>query len=474
MTREIQQLVGGEWRSGRGKPIDSRNPARPDEIVAAGSAATSDDVTEAVVAARRAARGWRRTPMHERAAVLRRAGELLDERAADVGLELTLEEGKTLVEGIGEVRRAAEILRFNAGQADREVGEVFASPRSGERIVVVHKPVGVVGVVTPWNFPIAIPAWKIAPALIHGNTVVWKPASIVPLLAMRLAEALHDAGLPAGVLSLIIGPGALGSQIAGAPGVNAVTFTGSTGIGTGLLELCAPLRRPVQAEMGGKNAAVVFADADLELAAEQIVLGAMRSTGQKCTATSRLVVDETVAGDLRALIAEHIDRLVVGDGTRPEVAVGPVSSGGAQCEIRTMIHDALGEGARIVAQADAPTDGYYVPPTVLEVDVQQAIWREEVFGPVLAMTTGKGEEQILDLANDSEFGLSAAVFTRDLARTLRVMDELEVGVLHLNAESAGADPHVPFGGAKDSGIGPKEQGRASREFFTYTTTAYLR
>jgi len=474
MTREIQQLVGGEWRSGRGKPIDSRNPARPDEIVAAGSAATPDDVTEAVVAAQEAARGWRRTPMHERAAVLRRAGELLDERAEDVGLELTLEEGKTLAEGIGEVRRAAEILRFNAGQADREVGEVFASPRSGERIVVVHKPVGVVGVVTPWNFPIAIPAWKIAPALIHGNAVVWKPASIVPLLAMRLAEALRDAGLPAGVLSLIIGPGALGSRIAGAPGVNAVTFTGSTGIGTGLLELCAPLRRPVQAEMGGKNAAVVFADADLELAAEQIVLGAMRSTGQKCTATSRLVVDETVAGDLRSLITDHINRLVVGDGTRPEVAVGPVSSGGAQREIRTMIDDALGEGARIVAQADAPTDGYYVPPTVLEVGVQQAIWREEVFGPVLAMTTGKGEEQILDLANDSEFGLSAAVFTRDLARTLRVMDELEVGVLHLNAESAGADPHVPFGGAKDSGIGPKEQGRASREFFTYTTTAYLR
>jgi aldehyde dehydrogenase (NAD+) len=474
MTRRIQQFVGGEWRQGKGGAIDSRNPARPDEILASGHAATPDDVTEAVAAAQGAARGWRRMPMHERAAILLRTAELLEERADAVGLELTLEEGKTLAEGVGEVRRAAEIFRFNAGQADREVGEVFASPRAGERIVVVRKPIGVVGVITPWNFPIAIPAWKIAPALIHGNAVVWKPASIVPLLAVRLAEALHDAGLPAGVLSLIIGPGALGSQIAGAPGINAVTFTGSTGIGTGLLQLCAPLRRPVQAEMGGKNAAVVVADADLELAADQIVLGAMRSTGHKCTATSRLVVEASVADELRTLITERIESLVVGDGTRPEVAVGPVSSGSAQAEITSMIDDALGGGARLVARADAPSDGYYVPPTVLEVDVRQAIWREEVFGPVLAMTTGTDEDQALELANDSEFGLSAAVFTRDLSRTLRVMDELEVGVLHVNSESAGADPHVPFGGAKDSGIGPKEQGRASREFFTCTTTAYLR
>ncbi|WP_110207251.1 aldehyde dehydrogenase family protein [Nocardioides daejeonensis] len=474
MTSKIRQFVGGEWRAGTGSAIESRNPARPHEVVASGHAATPDDVTEAVAAATKAAQAWRRTLMHERAAVLRRTAELLEERADALGLELTLEEGKTLVEGIGEVRRAAEIFRFNAGQADREVGEVFASPRRGERIVVTRKPIGVVAVITPWNFPIAIPAWKIAPALIHGNAVVWKPASIVPLLAVRLAEALHDAGLPAGVLSLIIGPGALGSQIASAPGVHAVTFTGSTGIGTGLLQLCAPLRRPVQAEMGGKNAAVVFADADLELAADQIVLGAMRSTGQKCTATSRLVVEDSVAEDLRTLLVQRIEALVVGDGTRSDVTVGPVSSGGAQAEITSMIDDALRGGARVVAQAEAPDDGHYVPPTILEVDVRQPIWREEVFGPVLAMTTGADEDRVLELANASEFGLSAAVFTSDLSRTLRIMDELEVGVLHVNSESAGADPHVPFGGVKDSGIGPKEQGRASREFFTCTTTAYLR
>ncbi|MDT0202485.1 aldehyde dehydrogenase family protein [Nocardioides sp. AE5] len=474
MTRRIQLFVAGEWREGNGVPIDSRNPAKLDEVLGAGAAALPEDVDAAVASARSASETWRRTPMHERASILLRAAVLLEERAEQYGRELTLEEGKTLPEGVGEVRRAAEIFRFNAGQADREVGEIFSSPRAAERILVVRKPVGVIGVITPWNFPIAIPAWKIAPALVHGNTIVWKPASVVPLLAMRLTEVLAEAGLPAGVLSLLIGPGVLGSRIAGSPDVDAVTFTGSTSVGTGLLELCAPLRRPVQAEMGGKNAALVFADADLDLAAEQIVQGAMRSTGQKCTATSRLVVDAEVADELVERVATRVRELVVADGLQPGVDVGPAVSTEARAEIESAIRDAVAVGGRVIAQADAPDADCFVRPTVLETDVSDPIWRDEVFGPVLSVARFHDEDQAIKMANDGPFGLSSAVFTRDLARSLRILDHLDVGVVHVNSESAGADPHVPFGGAKASGIGPKEQGRASREFFTSTTTAYLR
>jgi acyl-CoA reductase-like NAD-dependent aldehyde dehydrogenase len=476
MTTQIRQFIAGSWRDGGGSSVESVNPARPTEVVAQGPAARADDVDTAVGAAAKAADGWRRMPMHERAGVLRRAGILLEERAEQYGLELTREEGKTLAEGVGEVRRAAEILRYNAGLADVESGQVFESPRAGERIIVVHKPVGVVAVITPWNFPIAIPAWKIAPALIHGNAVVWKPASLVPLMALRLAEVLEEGGLPPGVLSLLIGPGAIGASLAGHPDVNALTFTGSTEVGTSLLQLCAPLRRPVQAEMGGKNAAVVFADADLDLAAHQVVLGAMRSTGQKCTATSRVVVDEQVADDFLDRVSAQVRAIVVGNGEDPEVTMGPAASSQARSEIDEATTRAIDGGAELVVSTSLPDDdGYYVRGSVLRLrDREHSIWRDEVFGPVLAVTTSRNDAEAIALANDSAFGLSAAVFTTDLQRALRAIDELDVGVLHLNSESAGADPHVPFGGAKDSGIGPKEQGQASREFFTTTTTAYVR
>ena len=477
MAIGIQQLIGGAWRDGSGPTLESRNPANPEHVVASGLTAQVADVDDAVAAASTAAALWRRTPIHERALILRRAATLLDQRAEQYGMELTIEEGKTLAEGIGEVRRAAEIFRFNADEANRQAGDLFASPRLGERIMVVRKPLGVVGIITPWNFPVAIPAWKIAPALIHGNAVIWKPASLVPLLAYRLTQALDEAGLPPGVISLLIGPGPIGSRLAEHPGVRGLTFTGSTEVGTTLLQTCAAARKPIQAEMGGKNAAVVLADADLDLAAQQVVIGAMRSTGQKCTATSRVIVAEQVQTEFLQRVSQLVSEIVIGDGTDARVTMGPAASLSAQQEIQAAISSGLAAGAKILAQAEpgGESDGFFVPATVMQLpDTSLDLWRDEVFGPVLAVTSARDTAHAFELANDSVFGLSAGVFTSDLTNALTAIEVLDVGVLHVNSETAGADPHVPFGGSKESGYGPKEQGRASREFFTQTTTVYLR
>ncbi len=480
MTSEtIRHLVAGQWRDGAGADVRSISPARPSHVVAQGNSATETDVNDAVEAARAGLRGWSALPIHTRGAVLAAAAAIIDAHAEQWGLELATEEGKTRAEGVGEVRRAAQILRYYAGEGDRQAGEIYASPRAGEQILVTRKPIGVVGVITPFNFPIAIPAWKIAPALIYGNAVVWKPASTVPLLAIRLAQALDQAGLPAGVLNLVIGGSAVGDGIVNHPGVDAITFTGSTGVGLRIAAAAAGRGVPVQAEMGGKNASVVLDDADFDLAVEQVMLGAFRSTGQKCTATSRLVLTDGIADRFLDALVARAEALTVGDPTDGRTEMGPVVSESAQRGIVAGIDTARAEGVAVLAgggaYSDGPlTEGYFLAPTVVELAGPAAVWTEELFGPVLAVRRAADPEEAFALANDSEFGLSAAVFTQDLTRVMEAIEHIDVGVLHVNSESAGADPHVPFGGAKRSGLGPKEQGSAAREFFTHTTTVYLR
>lgn len=479
MTASIEHLVAGHWRGGTGETVRSVNPTRPGEVVAEGNSATRTDVDDAVSAAAEALPGWAGTPIHSRGAVLAAAAAVVDLNAEQWGLELSVEEGKTRLEGVGEVRRAAQILRYYAGEGDRVAGELFASPRAGEQILVTRRPVGVVGVITPFNFPIAIPAWKIVPALVYGNTVVWKPASSVPLLAIRLAQALTDAGLPPGVLNLVVGNAEVGDAIVGHDGIAAITFTGSTGVGRRIAAAAAARGVPVQAEMGGKNAAVVLDDADFDLALEQVMLGAFRSTGQKCTATSRLILTEGIAEKFTEALVQRAEALVVGDPTDDRTQMGPVIAGSAQSSITAGIDTAKSQGAAVLAGGGAYSDGplsegYFVAPTIVELDGPADVWAEELFGPVLAVRRAADPEEAFALANDSEFGLSAAVFTQDLTRVMQAMESIDVGVLHINSESAGADPHVPFGGAKKSGLGPKEQGTAAREFFTHTTTVYLR
>ena len=476
----LLHLVDGQWLAGVGDTVVSASPAQPDVVVAQGRLADTAALDRAVAAAQRVKREWTRTPAHERGAILVRAAAIVENAASEWGTELAREEGKTKPEGIGEVLRAAQILRYYGNDADRDAGEVFSSPRRGERILVTRKPIGVVGVITPFNFPIAIPAWKIAPALAYGNTVVWKPASTVPLLAMRLAQALTDAGLPSGVLNLVIGDRTVGNGLVEHPGIDAITFTGSTGVGRKIAASGAARGVPVQAEMGGKNAAVVLGDADLELAAEQVMFGAFCSTGQKCTATSRLIVTDDIADDFLAELGKRADALRVGNPVDDGTEMGPVVNAAARTSIQAGIERAIEQGARRIAGGHEYSEGtlvtgYFVPPTILELPSQAPdVWREELFGPVLAVRRAGSVDDAFALANDSEFGLSAAIFTQDLTRALDAIDDIDVGILHVNSESAGADPHVPFGGAKKSGYGPKEQGRSAREFFTHTTTVYLR
>ncbi|MET8865147.1 aldehyde dehydrogenase family protein [Nonomuraea sp. NPDC004580] len=472
---DVLNLIAGRWVEGDGAEFADTNPARPSEVVARGRFASVPEVERAVAAARDAAPGWAATPHHERAAILTAAAAHADEHAGAWGAELAREEGKTLPEAVAEVRGAARILRYYAGEADRENGEIFASPRPGENVLVVRRPIGVAGLITPFNFPIAIPAWKIAPALSHGNTVVWKPSSLVPLLAYRLAQALTSAGLPDGVLNLVHGEAEAGAVIVDHPGVDAVSFTGSTAVGRAVIARCGELGKPVQTEMGGKNASVVLADADLDHAAEQVCLGAFRSTGQKCTATSRLIVADQVADDLLERVAARAAGLVVGDPLAAGVEMGPLVSSAARDRVTAGVRRAVDEGAKPLAGA-APLDGegWFVPPTVLDLPgTGVGFWRTELFGPVVGAVRAGSAEEALGLVNLSDHGLSAALFTRDLGAALRAVDRLEVGVLHVNSESAGTFPHVPFGGAKHSGYGPKEQGRAARDFYTRTVTVYL-
>ncbi|TGB39247.1 aldehyde dehydrogenase family protein [Mycolicibacterium peregrinum] len=480
MTVAIEHLIGGRWVPGTGDTLLSVNPAQPSLVVAQGSTARASDVDAAVGVAAAALPAWAATPMHQRGTVLLGAADIVDRNAEAWGLELAREEGKTKAEGIGEVRRAAQILRYYGNEGDRQAGEIYSSPRAGEQILITRKPLGVVGVITPFNFPIAIPAWKIAPALIYGNTVVWKPASTVPLLAIRLAQALTEAGLPAGVLNLLIGGSDIGNAIVDHRGIDGITFTGSTGVGRRLAAAAAARGVPAQAEMGGKNAAVVLDDADVELALEQVMLGAFRSTGQKCTATSRLIVTDGIADEFLAALADRAASLTVGDPTDDATQMGPVVNDAAHRSISAGLQTAAAQGATVLTggrpYADGPlAEGYFIAPTIVELNGAAAdVWTDELFGPVLAVKRAADADAAFALANDSEFGLSAAVFTQDLTRALQAVEQIDVGVLHVNSESAGADPHVPFGGAKKSGLGPKEQGGAAREFFTHTTTVYLR
>ena len=470
----------GAWQDGGGAEIVRSSPADTRLTVATAAGVTDDQVLEAVGAAVAAQHSWERSGAALRCGVLKRAAALIRSRSEALGAELAREEGKALREAVGEVDRAAQIFDYFGQVAEQPIGDQYGTALPGERVLVTRRAVGVVAAVTPWNFPIAIPAWKIAPALAYGNTVVWKPASHVPLLSNRLVEILQEAGLPPGVLSLVYGSGAVGQQLALADGVAVVTFTGSTGVGRRLIAACGELARPIQAELGGKNAVIVADDADLDAAAAAILEGGFSGNGQKCTATSRVLADERIADALIARLAARTTALVVGDPALVETTVGPVVS----MADRLRLDDVLARSADrpdvvVSAAATVPgplsDHGAFVAPTVLELERPEGeLWEEELFGPVVSISRTASFQEALDLANDSPFGLSGAVFTRSLRRTQQALTDLEVGLLTVNGPTTGGYPHLPFGGLKASSHGPREQGTSARELFTTTTTAYLR
>jgi acyl-CoA reductase-like NAD-dependent aldehyde dehydrogenase len=472
---ELASLVAGRPRRGDEVVLDI-NPAAPTEHVAAVSLAGPALAAEAVDAAAAAFARWRETPPPARGEVLRRSADLVEERAQAIGRDLAREEGKTLAEAIGETQRAAAILRYYAGQTLEPDGETYPSHSALTFLYARREPLGVVTAITPWNFPIAIPAWKIAPALAFGNTVVWKPAEIVPLTSTHLATAFADAGLPDGALNLVLGRGSVvGETIVMHEGVEAVTFTGSNAVGRAIQLKATESGKKVQLELGGKNPAVVLADADLELAAEQVARGAFLSAGQKCTATSRVIVEQPMVDEFGERLAELARSWPVGDPLDEATKVGPLSSQAQLDTVSGYLKLARRDAARVLAGGGRRENGgYFVEPTVLDgLPVTSRVVREEIFGPVAALLPAGSYEDAVALANDTPFGLTAALFTRDLGKALRFAREVRAGVVKVNQESAGLEFQAPFGGMRASSSGSREQGKVAQDFFTQWKTVYL-
>jgi len=477
---DYPNLIAGRWVDGPHR-FDDRNPADTRDLVGQFVHGTPADMTAAVEAAHAAYPTWAMMPAPARGCYLFKAAEILDGRFDQVAAEMTREEGKTLPEAKGEVRRSINILRYFGGEGARLPGLQAPSERDRVFAFAIRKPLGVVGLVTPWNFPSAIPAWKLAPALVAGNTVVLKPASAAPLSSWRIVEALVDAGVPAGVVNFVAGPGAeLGNAMIDGPGMKAVSFTGSCSVGGLLYDRAVRRRLRVQLEMGGKNPTVVLADADLDRAVEDTVNGAFASTGQKCTATSRVIVDASVHDAFVAKLVARTRMLNIGSGMEPSTDIGPAVDQQQLDTVLRYVERGRAEGARLACGGrrliDPPFDhGYFVEPAVfVDVHEQMTIAQEEIFGPVLAVLKASDFDGAVRMANAVAFGLSASVQTRDLSRAFEFINRIDAGLVTVNLPSAGVEYQLPFGGTKDSSFGPKEQGPHALDFYSDWKTVYLR
>ncbi len=475
-------FIAGEWADGP-DAADNINPSDTRDVIGSYARADAAQARAAVAAAQAAQPQWAASTPQQRADALDGIGREIADRQDMLADLLAREEGKPLAEARGEVLRASHIFRFFAGEAMRQTGELLPSTRAGLTVEVTREPVGVVSIITPSNFPIAIPAWKIAPALAHGNAVVFKPAELVPGSAWALAEIISRAGLPAGTFNLVMGRGRdLGDVLLGEPGVQAVTFTGSEPTGRRVAHAC--INRPgamarFQLEMGGKNPLVVLDDADLDVAVACAVNGAFFSTGQRCTASSRLVVTDGIHDRFVAALVERMKALVVGDARDPHTGIGPVVDAAQLQQDCDYIAIGLAEDARLAFGGEAlpvvdGKPGFYLQPTLF-VDTHNGmrINREEIFGPVASVIRVRDADEALAVANDTAFGLSSGVCTTSLKWAAHFRRHLQAGMVMVNAPTAGVDPHVPFGGRKASSFGPREQGRYAAEFYTTVKTAYV-
>ncbi|CFP48606.1 aldehyde dehydrogenase family protein [Bordetella pertussis] len=469
-------FIDGAWLDG----VDARpniNPSNLADVVGDYAQADAAQAGMAIAAASAAAHAWARSTGQRRADVLDAVGTELLARKEELGRLLSREEGKTLPEGVSEVTRAGHIFKFFAGEALRIQGEKLPMTRPGIEVDVTREPVGVVGIIAPWNFPIAIPAWKIAPALAYGNTVVFKPADLVPGSAWALAEILSRAGLPAGVFNLVMGRGSVvGQAILGDRRVNAISFTGSVATGRRVAEAAIGRMAKVQLEMGGKNPLVVLNDADLKVAVDCAVNGAFFSTGQRCTASSRLIVQKGIYPRFVEAVRERLQGLKVDDALAPGTDIGPVVDRSQFDQNLAYIAIGREEGAQLAWGGEPlkrANEGYYLAPALfVDCDNSLRIAREEIFGPVAAVIPVDSYEQALEVANDTEFGLSSGIVTTSLRHATHFKRESQAGMVMVNCPTAGVDYHVPFGGRKGSSYGPREQGRHAAEFYTSVKTAY--
>jgi acyl-CoA reductase-like NAD-dependent aldehyde dehydrogenase len=475
MAELHKNLINGEWVGSDG--IENINPSNTAEVVGLYARATAEETKQAIAAAKAAFPAWSRSGILERHAILSKTSQEILARKQELGELLSREEGKTLPEGIGEVTRAAQIFDFFAGEVLRLAGEVLPSVRPGVGVEITREPIGVIGIITPWNFPIAIPTWKMAPALAYGNTVVIKPADLVPGSTWAIVDILVRAGLPKGVLNLVMGKGSVvGQTMLDSKDVNAISFTGSVGTGKRVAAASIEVGRKFQLEMGGKNPTVVLDDADLKVAVETVAQSAFFSTGQRCTASSRVIVTEGIHDAFVDALCERTKNLRVGDALAKDTEIGPVVDPSQLKQDMDYIGIGQDEGAELRAggqRVNAPTEGYFLQPALFTgVTNQMRIAREEIFGPVAAVIKVKDYEEALFTANDTEFGLSAGIVTTSLKYATHFKRNAEAGMVMVNVPTAGVDFHVPFGGRKGSSYGSREQGKYAAEFFTVVKTAY--
>ena len=481
VSRIHKNFINGEWvEARRGDTFEDRNPANSSELIGIFPASSAADVDDAVNSAKQAFAKWRLFPAPRRAEILYRAAEILVKRKEDLARDMTREMGKPLAETRGDVQEAIDMTYYMAGEGRRLFGQTVPSELPNKFAMSVRDPLGVVGMITPWNFPMAIPSWKIMPALVCGNTVVIKPAEDTPLSTYNLVHILTEAGLPPGVVNVVAGMGPdAGAPLVTHPNVAAVSFTGSTDTGRLVSQACAPLFKPCHLEMGGKNIIIVMEDANLELAVEGAVWGGFGTTGQRCTAASRVAVHTKVYREFLNVFAERTRGLKLGDGLDPDTNVGPVVNETQLQTVMKYVEIGKNEGARLAvgghrAQSGELARGFFHEPTIFaDTDAKMTIAQEEIFGPVVALIPFSSFDEAVEIANNVKYGLSASIYTRDVNRAYRAMRDLQTGIVYVNAPTIGAEIQLPFGGTKSTGNGHREAGTAAIEFYSEWKTLYV-
>ena len=477
----VKNYINGKWvESTSGKSVPNVNPANTDEILCFTPLSSRDEAKAAIAAAAEAFPTWRATPAPARGKLMFRAWQLMQERLEDLAVALTKEEGKILRESRGEIQRSLNIMEYTAGEGRRLKGSTIPSELPNTFIYTIRQPIGVVGLITPWNFPVAIPVWKIAPALVAGNTVVFKPATFTPLTAVKIVEIFEEAGFPPGVLNMVIGGGGtVGDEIVNHNHVHGISFTGSCEVGNEIYSQGSKRGIRVQCEMGGKNPLVVLNDADLTLAVEGAVQGGLGSTGQRCTAASRVIVEESIADKFTELLLKRIENFRTGNGMDPITDMGPSVDESQMNTVLKYIEIGKSEGARLLKGGKRLTSGsyakgYFVEPTIFDgVTPSMRIAQEEIFGPVLSIIRAKNFDDAVEIANGVRFGLSASLYSHDISKIMRFAEMSEVGKVHINSPTIGGEAQAPFGGIKATGIGPRECGSEVFEFYTEIKAVYI-
>ncbi len=481
MAEQFKNYINGKWLSSKtGNTFENRNPAKSDELIGLFPASGQADVDAAVAAAKKAFASWRLVPAPKRGELLYRAGELLKKSKQELARVETREMGKILKETRGDVQEGIDTAFYVAGEGRRLFGETTPSELPDKFAMSVRNPVGVCALITPWNFPLAIPSWKLFPALLCGNTVILKPAEDTPHTAVRFVEILEEAGVPAGVVNLIHGRGEeVGAALVRHPDVKLVSFTGSAAVGREIASVCGQQLKRVSLELGGKNAQIVMEDADLDLALDGALWGAFGTTGQRCTATSRLILHRDIKQRLTERLVARAEQIRIGDGLDERVEMGPLINRAAREKVERYINIGVGEGARLltggaVHELGDCKAGWFFKPTIFDqVTPKMRIAQEEIFGPVLSIIEVGSFEEAVEAINSTPYGLSSAVYTADVARAFRAMRDIEAGITYVNGPTIGAEVHLPFGGVKDTGNGHREAGTTVYDIFSEWKSVYV-